>query len=296
MAATWSRSRTTGDFDAARARDRGRDARRGADVIYQACFVDGDWRGFADFVERQADGGYEVVDTKLARHSKPSYVLQLCFYSEQVARIQGGRCPERMHVVLGTHERESLRVADFLAYYHRVRERFVGAVAGRDRRLPRAGLVLRPLRLQEPLREPLARGRPPEPRRTAAARPGRRLEAAGIAHGRRARARRRRRPSARDGAAHVRDAARPGGDAGRRAHRRPHAGRCSRPSRRAASSCCRRRATGDLFFDIEGDPFWEPGRGLEYLWGIVDTAERVPAVLGARPRAGAACGRGRRST
>src|SRR3989442_5478993 len=25
----------------------------GADVVYQACFVDGDWRGFADFVERQ---------------------------------------------------------------------------------------------------------------------------------------------------------------------------------------------------------------------------------------------------
>ncbi len=41
---------------------------------------------------------------------------------------------------------------------------------------------------------------------------------------------------------------------------------------------------GDLFFDIEGDPFWEPGRGLEYLWGIVDTAEDVQAVLGARPR------------
>src|SRR5262245_47150792 len=58
--------------------------RRGADVIYQACFVDGIWRGLADFVERQNDGGYEVVDTKLARHSKPAYVLQLCFYSEQV--------------------------------------------------------------------------------------------------------------------------------------------------------------------------------------------------------------------
>ena len=29
-------------------------------------------------------------------------------------------------------------------------------------------------------------------------------------------------------------------------------------------------SSGDLFFDIEGDPFWEPGRGLEYLWGIVD--------------------------
>ena len=51
----------------------------GAEVIYQACFVDREWRGFADFVERQADGRYEVVDTKLARHSKPAYVLQLCF-------------------------------------------------------------------------------------------------------------------------------------------------------------------------------------------------------------------------
>src|SRR5206468_8537079 len=25
---------------------------------------------------------------------------------------------------------------------------------------------------------------------------------------------------------------------------------------------------GDLFFDIEGDPFWEPSRGLEYLLGV----------------------------
>jgi len=42
-----------------------------------------DWRGFADFVERQPDGRYEVVDTKLARHSKPAYVLQPCFYFDR---------------------------------------------------------------------------------------------------------------------------------------------------------------------------------------------------------------------
>ena len=119
------------DFDAA-AQATADAMREGADVIYQACFVDGRWRGFADFVERQADGRYEVVDTKLARHSKPSYVLQLCFYSEQVGRIQGS-LPERMHVVLGTKERESLRVDDFMAYYRRVLERFVAAVdAGID--------------------------------------------------------------------------------------------------------------------------------------------------------------------
>ena len=60
-----------------------------ADVIYQPYLTDGRWRGFADFLERQPDGTYEPVDTKLARSAKPAHVLQLCFYSEQVARIQG---------------------------------------------------------------------------------------------------------------------------------------------------------------------------------------------------------------
>jgi hypothetical protein len=41
--------------------------RRGADVVYQAILTDGRWLGKADFVERQRDGWYEVVDTKLAR-------------------------------------------------------------------------------------------------------------------------------------------------------------------------------------------------------------------------------------
>ena len=215
--------------------------RAGADVIYQACFVDGGWRGFADFVERQPDGGYEVVDTKLARHSKPAYVLQLCFYSEQVARIQGS-LPERMHVVLGTRERESLRVADFLAYYHRVRERFVARGRGGDRRLPAAGLVLRPLRLPAALRGALARRRPPQPRRADAPRPG------AAARGRRASP-----PSRRSRARPTRRARRRWRRAPsrrcatRRRCRSPRAragtpGRCSRPSRRAGSSCCRRRA------------------------------------------------------
>src|SRR5439155_10169581 len=85
-----------GDFEAA-ARATQDAIRAGAEIVYQACFVDDGWRGFADFVERQPDGSYEVVDTKLARHSRPSYVLQLCFYSEQVGRIQGAM-PELMHV------------------------------------------------------------------------------------------------------------------------------------------------------------------------------------------------------
>ena len=67
----------------------------GADVIYQAVFVDDDWRGVSDFlvrVERPSALGawsYEAWDTKLARHTKPYFVLQLCFYTEQTRTTSG---------------------------------------------------------------------------------------------------------------------------------------------------------------------------------------------------------------
>jgi len=94
-----------------------------ADVVYQGVFLDPDgWRGIADFLERQDDGSYEAVDTKLARHAKPAHVLQLCFYSEQLARIQGS-APKLMHVELGSGQRERLGPEDFGAYYRRLRDR-----------------------------------------------------------------------------------------------------------------------------------------------------------------------------
>jgi predicted RecB family nuclease len=101
--------------------------RAGAPVVYQAAFVDGAWRGLADFVERRPDGGYEAVDTKLARHARPEHVLQLCFYTEGIARIQG-RAPAAMHVVNGLGERETFRPGDYLAYYRRLRQRFLSVV------------------------------------------------------------------------------------------------------------------------------------------------------------------------
>src|SRR5919108_3383509 len=98
-----------------------------ADVIYQAQFEHDGWRGIADFLERLPDGSYEVVDTKLARHARPEHVLQLCFYNEQLARIQG-REPELMHVVTGIGERETFRPEDYGAYYRRLRNRFIRAI------------------------------------------------------------------------------------------------------------------------------------------------------------------------
>ena len=118
----------TSDFDWARAaRETESAIRDGRDIVYQAVFVDGAWRGLADFVMRQPDGTYDALDTKLARHTRPAHILQLCFYTEQLARIQGSM-PRAMHVVTGTGELESFRPEDYLAFYRRLKARFLAAV------------------------------------------------------------------------------------------------------------------------------------------------------------------------
>jgi uncharacterized protein len=118
-----------------RGAERTREAMRGgAEIIYQAVLFDGRrWRGYADFLERAPApsglGGwsYEVADTKLARRVKPYFLLQLCFYSELLAAEQGTE-PKLVHVVLGTHARESFRLDDFAAYYRSVKDRFERAL------------------------------------------------------------------------------------------------------------------------------------------------------------------------
>jgi len=104
--------------------------RAGADVIVQGSLASGRWGGRADLlvrVERPSDLGswsYEVQDTKLARETRGGTILQLCLYSDLVGGIQG-RLPEEMHVITpGTgFQPETYRVADFMAYYRQVRGR-----------------------------------------------------------------------------------------------------------------------------------------------------------------------------
>jgi uncharacterized protein len=110
----------------------------GADVIYQATFFDGTWRGHADFLLRVDDAArpsrfgsyhYEVADTKLARHVKASAVLQICTYIDLLEAVQGVR-PEWLYVALGGSARavERLRVDDYMAYYRAARDRFLRAM------------------------------------------------------------------------------------------------------------------------------------------------------------------------
>ena len=61
--------------------------RAGADVIYQGVFANDTWHGISDFLVRvnePSDLGswsYEAWDTKLARRTKPYFVLQLFQFS-----------------------------------------------------------------------------------------------------------------------------------------------------------------------------------------------------------------------
>ena len=121
---------------------RGRDEtlgamRDGTDVIYQGVLFDDRRLGYVDFlrrVERPSDlgeWGYEVWDTKLARRARASAVLQLCLYSDMVREFQG-RQPEEMHLALGGVQREtvSFRVADYAAYFRLVAREFEAFLDG----------------------------------------------------------------------------------------------------------------------------------------------------------------------
>jgi predicted RecB family nuclease len=104
--------------------------RRGADCVYQATFLNGQWGGRADFLVRVdrpsslGDFSYEVVETKLARAAKARAILQLCFYSELLSKIQGVQ-PEWMHVVLGGDTQpEKFRAACYMAFFRKIKREF----------------------------------------------------------------------------------------------------------------------------------------------------------------------------
>ncbi|HET8556259.1 MAG TPA: TM0106 family RecB-like putative nuclease [Gaiellaceae bacterium] len=102
--------------------------REGAEIVYQATFSRDGWRGRSDFLVRVDEpselGGwsFEPHDTKLARSAKPAAVLQLAWYAGEVAAIQGRR-PEHVHVVLGTREIETYRPSDVSAYLRTAQRR-----------------------------------------------------------------------------------------------------------------------------------------------------------------------------
>ncbi|RTL92698.1 TM0106 family RecB-like putative nuclease [Ancylobacter aquaticus] len=110
--------------------------RRGDPVIVQAALRGTDFAGRADILlrmEAPSDLGawsYEATDTKLARETKGGTVLQLSLYSDLLASAQG-LTPASMHVVAPWtgYQPMTFRVADYAAYYRRVRSSMLAAIA-----------------------------------------------------------------------------------------------------------------------------------------------------------------------
>jgi uncharacterized protein len=108
--------------------------RRGDEVIYQGYLVNQEFAGYPDFLVRvgtpSALGAwsYEPWDTKLARHAKPYFLVQLCCYAEMLEAAQGVR-PGELRIVLGSgtaaFEPAGFRTDDFFYYYRALKEAFL---------------------------------------------------------------------------------------------------------------------------------------------------------------------------
>lgn len=101
----------------------------GPDFIFQAALLNDQWHGYVDLlkrVERPSQFGsfsYEAVDVKLSKRPKPSHIIQLCVYSDLLQQCQG-TCPHRFSVILNGNEEESFQFSDFAQYYATIKQKF----------------------------------------------------------------------------------------------------------------------------------------------------------------------------
>ena len=109
--------------------------RAGAAVILQAALRDGRWFGRPDVLRRIetpstfGPWSYEVIDTKLAKETRGGTVLQLALYCD-LLQVAQGVLPERFHVVTPdpVFPVQTFRVQDFAAYFRLVRSRLEATV------------------------------------------------------------------------------------------------------------------------------------------------------------------------
>ena len=260
--------------------------RAGVDVVYQAVLVGDGWRGVADFllrVETPSDLGgwsYEALDTKLARHAKPAYVLQLCFYSERLGALQGIP-PAHIHVLLGNQQLESFRPQEFGAYQRRVAGRLEAFVVDPPRTTPfpvdqcricsfrprcdaewdAVDHLCRVAGIQRRQIQRLADSGLPTLAALGRADAGQEPPGMAPESFEKLRAQARLQLVARETGVDTHELLPLGAESGFALLPDP--------------------SPGDLFFDFEGNPFWDHEGSLEYLWGMTDANDTFTALWAA---------------
>jgi predicted RecB family nuclease len=249
----------------------------GVDVIYQGVLLADGWRGISDFLVRTGtpsalgDWSYEAWDAKLARHSKPYFILQLCYYSGEIGRLQG-RDPAEMHVILGTGESDHFRYAHFASYYRVVRRRFLEAAASSRPTYPHpvehCGLCEYDSACEERRHADdhlslVADIRRQQVQRLNEAAIDRVEQLATIS------------PDLRLGIGRAPLERLRHQAALQTHHRRTGSHRCDLlpVDERSGFRLLPAPSPGDIFFDMEGDPYFEPSCGLEYLFGAVTQSQ-----------------------
>ncbi|MHC1548772.1 TM0106 family RecB-like putative nuclease [Phyllobacterium sp. K27] len=111
----------------------------GDDIIVQGAFRTKNWIGRTDILRRVDDPSdlgpwsYEIIDTKLATETKGGTVLQLCLYADLLADVQG-IAPANSYVVTpwSDFEPQQYRMDDYRAYYRRVQKSLEKAVGSSE--------------------------------------------------------------------------------------------------------------------------------------------------------------------
>ncbi len=104
--------------------------KKGVEIIYQGVLYDGLWRGDADFLikynemSKLGNHSYEVLDIKLSKNAEAKHIIQLCVYSDLLNNIQG-YMPKKMHLYLGDKQHYEFKVIDYIDYYKYAKEKFL---------------------------------------------------------------------------------------------------------------------------------------------------------------------------
>ena len=102
----------------------------GYKVIFQAYLERDHFRGFTDFLVRREGKSklgayyYEAWDTKLAKTTRPYFLVQLCCYSWMLEKIQG-KVPDEAVVVLGDKTKDRFRIAAYYSYFQNLKQQFL---------------------------------------------------------------------------------------------------------------------------------------------------------------------------
>jgi predicted RecB family nuclease len=111
--------------------------RKGIDVLVQAKLEKGVWMGYADILLKVpsksmlGNWAYEVQDTKLAQDTRASTILQLCLYTDLLSELQG-TTPWKMWVIKPGNDfpKEDFLYTEFQAYYRLVKNKLEAVIAG----------------------------------------------------------------------------------------------------------------------------------------------------------------------